>query len=116
MYSWKARFRIARQCLQEEMDEDEFVAGLMLGLQGEDEEEECQGGGGSRPRKCPNVERACVKINWRMMKDYFVDNPVYGPDLFCCRYRMRHSLLVSILDSVCAFDSYFMQKYDACGL
>ena len=38
--------------------------------------------GGSRPGKQPNVERACVKMKWRMMKDYFVDNLVYGPE-FC---------------------------------
>ena len=51
-----------------------------------------------------------------MMKDYFVDNPVYGPDLFRHRYRKRHFLLVSILEFVCDFDSYFAQKYDTCGL
>lgn len=89
----------------------------MLGLPSEDEEEERRGGGGSRPGKQPNVERARVKMNRRMMNlDYFVDNPVYGPDLFRRRYRMRCSSLVSILDSVCAFDSYFVQKYNACGL
>ena len=33
------------------MDEDEFVAGLMLELQGEDEEEEYQVASGSRLRK-----------------------------------------------------------------
>ena len=40
MHSWEAQFWIARQRLQEEMDEDESVVGLLLGLQGEDEEEE----------------------------------------------------------------------------
>ena len=70
--------KIARQHLQEKMDEDEFVAGLMLRLQSKDEEKECKVVGGSRPQKRPNVERTRVKMNRKMMKDYFVDIPVYG--------------------------------------
>ena len=52
----------------------------------------------------------------RMYLDYFADAPVWGPSFFRCRYRMRRSLFLTILDRVCTRNSYFMQKRDACGL
>ena len=51
-----------------------------------------------------------------MMRDYFSDNPVFGPHLFRHRYRMIRELFLSILKKVCLHDSYFVQKFDACGL
>jgi hypothetical protein len=34
MDPWRARFTAARQRMREEADEDEFILGLILGLQG----------------------------------------------------------------------------------
>jgi hypothetical protein len=51
-----------------------------------------------------------------MMKNYFSPNPVYGPALFWRRFRMRHSLFELIMERVCEFDRYFIQRVDACSL
>jgi hypothetical protein len=72
-------------------------------------------GGGSQPGKAQNIERFRHAMHERMMQDYFCDTPVYGPALFRRRYRMRRSLMLHIIDRVCARDSYFVQKRDACG-
>jgi hypothetical protein len=72
-------------------------------------------GGGSQPGKARNSERFRHAMHQRMMHDYLCDTPVYGPALFRHRYRMRRSLLLHIIDRVCARDSYFVQKRDACG-
>ena len=72
--------------------------------------------GGSGQGKRANIERARVLMDERMHLDYFADAPVWGPSFFRRRYRMRRSLFLTILDRVCARDSYFMQKMDACGL
>ena len=52
----------------------------------------------------------------QMMRDYFSDNPVFGPHLFRRRYHMRRELFLRILEKMCLHDSYFVQKFDACGL
>jgi hypothetical protein len=54
-------------------------------------------------------------MHLRMMADYFVDELVYGPQIFRHRYRMRRSLFLTILARFCARDDYFVQKRDACG-
>jgi hypothetical protein len=72
--------------------------------------------GGSGQGKRANIERVRVLMDERMYLDYFADAPVWGPSFFHRRYRMRRSLFLTILDRVCARDSYFMQKMDACGL
>ena len=72
--------------------------------------------GGSSHGKRANIERARVLMDERMHLDYFAESPVWGPSFFRRRYRMRRSLFLTILDRVCARDSYFLQKRDACGL
>ena len=66
--------------------------------------------GGSCKGKRANIERARVLMDERMHLDYFAENPVWGPSYFRRRYRMRRSLFLTILDRVCARDSYFLQK------
>jgi hypothetical protein len=51
----------------------------------------------------------------RMMQDYFCQAPVFGLALFRRHYRMRRSLLLTIMDRVCAREIYFVQKRDAVG-
>jgi hypothetical protein len=72
--------------------------------------------GGSRLGRARNIERHRLEMNERMIQDYFCDTPVFGPTLFRRRYRMRRSLLLTIMDRVCARDNYFVQKRDAAGL
>jgi len=71
--------------------------------------------GGSRPGKAPNVDRDRHEMHDRMFKNYFSKSPIYEASLFRRRYRMRRSLFVFIMDKVCAYDSYFVQKRDALG-
>ena len=66
--------------------------------------------GGSSQGKRANIERARVLMDERMHLDYFAEDPVWGPSFFCRRYRMRRSLFLTILDRVCARDSYFFAK------
>jgi hypothetical protein len=83
MHPWRVRFNAARQRMQEEADEDEEILGLILGLQ-EVEEDVLQPkvAGGSRPGRRGNIERDRLQMHAQMMKDYFCDNPIYGPTLF----------------------------------
>jgi len=71
--------------------------------------------GGSRPEKAPNVKRDQHEMHERMFKDYFSETPVYGASLFRQCFRMCCSLFVSIMNKVCAYDSYFLQKRDHLG-
>ena len=109
MHSWRARFASSRQQLHDNADEDDFVLGLILGLQGREAgEEESVVASGSRPGKKLNLERDRAEMNERMMKDYFAENAVYGPNLFRHRYRMRCFLFMSIPEAICDY-GYFLQ-------
>ena len=41
---------------------------------------------------------------------------MFGPELFQDQYHMWRELFMSILEDVCLYDNYFVQKFDACGL
>ena len=47
-----------------------------------------------------------------LLKDYFCDNPTYGPRKFRRRYRMRKELFTIIHDAVVSFDPWFTQRMD----
>jgi hypothetical protein len=52
-----------------------------------------------------------VLIDEHMHLDYFAKAPVWGPSFVRCRYRMRMTLFLTILDRVCARDScFFVEK------
>ena len=70
MEAWRAGFGTVRQHLREESDDDEFILGLLLGLEGEDDEEVgSRVGGGSRPGKGANIERHRVEMHSRMIAE-----------------------------------------------
>lgn len=50
-----------------------------------------------------------------LYNDYFHQNPVYNEKTFRRRFRMRRELFYHICDEIVQFDSYFVQKSDACG-
>jgi hypothetical protein len=50
-----------------------------------------------------------------LFRDYFVDTPTYGSVKFRRRFRMRRELFLSIVERVCAFDQWFVQRPDATG-
>jgi hypothetical protein len=117
MEAWRARLAAAQTSLLEDDEEEElkFLQVVRLGMANARCPQVRSIVGGSRPGRSPNIERYRHEMHLRMMSDYFSDTPVYGPDLFRRRYRMRRSLFMTILDRVCAVDAYFVQKPDAVG-
>jgi hypothetical protein len=56
--------------MQEEADEDEFILGLILGLESvEEDAPPPRVVGGSRPGRRGNIERDRLEMHARMMKD-----------------------------------------------
>src|SRR4051812_9560359 len=51
----------------------------------------------------------------RLMRYYFVENSVYGPDQFRRRFRMCKGLFQRIMDKVKEHNPYFVQTRDAMG-
>jgi hypothetical protein len=96
-------------------DDEEHVINNMLLEDSQEEEIVARVWGGSRPGRSRNVERGRHEMHLRIMKDYFQEDPVYGPVFFRRLYRMRRELLLVIMDRVIARDDYFVQKPDACG-
>ena len=71
--------------------------------------------GGSYLRRAPNLDRDRILMDERLWMGYFSETLVYGPIYFRCRFRMRRSLLNMIIDRVCTWDHYFVQKRNAIG-
>ena len=72
--------------------------------------------GGSWLGRVPNIEWHRHTMHERMIEDYFLVEPVYGPTLHWRWYRIQCRLLVSIIEKVCAHDNKFLQKRDVDGL
>ncbi|XP_057786475.1 uncharacterized protein LOC131003923 [Salvia miltiorrhiza] len=51
----------------------------------------------------------------RLLRDYFNDNPTYGPTFFRRRFLMQKELFLRIIDGVQGVDSYFQIGVDATG-
>ncbi|CAO2196728.1 unnamed protein product [Urochloa humidicola] len=52
----------------------------------------------------------------RIIRQYFAANPVYSPEKFRERFRMKHHVFLRILDAVQSVDRYFQQHEDCTGL
>ena len=116
MDQWRERLHATRELFLEDDEEDDFNVNWIIGLGLSDPRGQIPSiVRGSRPGKSPNIDRHRHEMHARMMSDYFADEPVYGPNFFRRRYRIRRSLFFTILDRVCARDDYFVQKIDACG-
>ena len=70
---------------------------------------------GSVVGKAPNIDRSREEGHRRLMEDYFCNNPTYPAAKFSRRFRMKRTLFLRVVDSVCAVDDYFIQKPDATG-
>ena len=51
----------------------------------------------------------------KLLKDYFVADPVYPPEDFRRRYRMRKEVFLGILEHIQTVDPYFRQSQDCAG-
>ena len=58
------------------------------------------------------IRRNHLACNERLYLDYFVESPIYPPNLFQRRFRMSHSLFLCIQFKVKAYEIYFIQKRD----
>jgi hypothetical protein len=59
------------------------------------------------------IERDRLQGHERLFLDYFAESPVYTPNLFRRRFRMRRSLFLRIQSAVEGHDDYFIQKRDS---
>jgi hypothetical protein len=95
MDAWRAQFRTGRQRLLDGDDEDDVVLNFVLGLGFMNPKRALSSiRGGSRPGKSHNIERFRIEMHHRMISDYFCDEPMYGPNLFCRRYSMQRSFFL----------------------
>jgi len=68
-----------------------------------------------RPRSGSRMERAFVHRDqelWheQLVKDYFAPTPTIDHVKFHRRFRMRRELFLKIVESLTAFDSYFVKN------
>jgi len=52
----------------------------------------------------------------RIIRQYFAANPIYTPEKFRERFRMKRHVFIRILNAVQSVDSYFQQREDCTGL
>lgn len=62
-----------------------------------------------------HIERNREAGHFRLMADYFDDNPVYTDKQFRRRYRMRKHVFLRILQTLSEWSPYFCQRFDAFG-
>lgn len=72
--------------------------------------------GGSRPGKRANIKRIHLEGHEKMFRDYFAEAPTYPLGMFRCRYRIQRPLFLRIMEVVCQYDPYFVQKRNAAGV
>ena len=51
----------------------------------------------------------------RILRDYFVDNPVYSEEMFRRRFQMTKGLFLRIFDALQTHFEYFQWRFDAIG-
>ncbi|XP_057788929.1 uncharacterized protein LOC131005845 [Salvia miltiorrhiza] len=61
------------------------------------------------------VQRDREGAHERLMRDYFDDNPTWGPNVFRRRFRMRKELFTRIVNALEAHNTWFQQRPDATG-
>ena len=52
----------------------------------------------------------------RLFQDYFVESPVYPPNVFQRRFQVSHSLFLRIKSNLEEKDEYFVQKRNTAGV
>ena len=65
------------------------------------------------PRQWTYYKRGRVVHHEIIMRNHFCENHVYDDVLFCTRFRMSRRLFLKMVDTICAFDLYFLQNFDA---
>jgi hypothetical protein len=80
------------------------------------EEERLNSGGGSRQKRSRTcIRRDFVQATERIFRDYFVEPPLYPPNMFRRRFRMSRPLFLRIKSMLEATEPYFVQRRNAAG-
>ena len=61
------------------------------------------------------IERKREEGHDIIFEQYFAEDPIYPPDIFRTRYRMRKPLFEKIMNKLVEIDNFFVQKRDATG-
>ncbi|XP_042059428.1 uncharacterized protein LOC121803921 [Salvia splendens] len=61
------------------------------------------------------IERKRIEVHDTIFEQYFAEDPIYPPDLFRTRYRMRKPLFEKIMNKLVDTDNFFVPKRDATG-
>jgi hypothetical protein len=117
MEDWRRELQEQIQHRLEESDDEfetTFFAGLFENMQDVHTPPRRGTHGGSIPgRKYLYRDReACHE---RLFKDYFAEDCTYDAAKFRRRFRMRRSLFLHIVEKVCTFDPWFIQRRDGVG-
>ncbi|XP_075638432.1 uncharacterized protein LOC142610505 [Castanea sativa] len=86
-----------QKLLDDDSDEDEIIIKLLTGST-------------SQRKRRQYIDRNHLAGHKRLYDDYFADEPVYPPNVFRRRFRMRRSLFLRIISKVEAHEPYFIQK------
>ncbi|XP_020257992.1 putative nuclease HARBI1 [Asparagus officinalis] len=107
---------IAALLMEEEADEE---YAMFLGMTAVEEERVANERNASRHlgsvRGHVVIQRDRVQGHNRLYRDYFAEEPVYGPRIFRRRFRMHRPLFLRIASVVEDFDPYFVQRRNAAG-
>jgi hypothetical protein len=118
MDQWRRELDDAlKKGLQDSDDEfeDNFVLELCQQVLDECRSSSKQPGvGGSRPGR-RYVYREREACDERFYRDYFAEDSTFDAVKFCRRFRMKRDLFLHIVQEVCAFDPWFIQKRDGVG-
>ena len=89
-----------RKLLDDDSDEDEIIIKLLMGST-------------SQRKHRQYIDRNHLASHKRLYDDYFAKEPIYPPELFQRRFRIRRSLFLRIISKVEAHEPYFIQKRNA---
>jgi len=93
--------------------EDEKFVQEMLSSEDDGDNQLDRKHGGSRPGRQPNKEREYDKRYDHLMKQYFVDKPIYNDVMFRRRFRMSKRLFDKVYHGVLQADGYFEQRQES---
>jgi hypothetical protein len=102
MEPWRARLAAAQQQFMEDDEHDEVKMQQALDQLQDNINEDIlpqRRAGGSQRGKAQNIDRERIAMDERMLNNYFLDTPTYGPVHFCRQYQMRRSLFLTIIDT-----------------
>nr|XP_043633763.1 protein ALP1-like [Erigeron canadensis] len=93
------------------------VNAMLDAVRGDDDNDDDADDEVVRPRfkRQTTIVRRRQEDEARLMRNYFVDEPIYNAKMFRRRYRMSKRLFLQIFDDLAAEYPFFQQRYDGSG-